>query len=62
MEGEGGGVKHTGFMTLPCQPMEYGNEHSNRLSYLVRSLFMMSAKPFSTGRGLGERGTARGYL
>lgn len=30
---------------LPCQPMEYGKEISNRLSYLVSSRFMMSARP-----------------
>lgn len=34
---------------VPCHPMEYGNETSNRLSYLVSRRFIMSARPGEKG-------------
>ena len=33
----------------PCHPIEYGKEHSNRLSYLISNCFMMLAKSASDG-------------
>lgn len=30
---------------LPCHPIEYGNDISNKLSYFVRSLFIIDARP-----------------
>ena len=39
-------IKHNNsFFSLPCQPMEYGKEDSNKLSYLISNLFMISARP-----------------
>lgn len=41
---------------LPCHPMEYGKETWKRLSYFVRSLFMMEAKPVTRETQNGQCG------